>query len=104
MLGRPPLFWGTGIRFYTPFLPDALSTESSRNITAAIPMTTMTVKKSLNVCSASIPVSRTDCASVLLTVELISERTIAPTDTMIARDTTASASGPRSSTPRIAIF
>lgn len=51
-----------------PMEPAPLTTWRSRNRTAAIPMTTITVKKSENVCSADTPVSSTDVASVSLTV------------------------------------
>lgn len=85
-------------------LPAPLTALSRRNRTAATPITTMTVKKSLNVDSESIPVVRTLDASVLFTAPSISASTIDPIPTMIARDTTARASGPRLSTPCICPF
>lgn len=69
-----------------------------------MPMTTITVKNEPNVCRAFTPVSRTPLAAVLFATAstlCIWVSTIAPTPTIIASDTIASASGPRESIPLI---
>lgn len=81
--------------------PLLLTTLRSRKRTLAIPMITITVKKSANVFIASIAVVRTVSASELFTAVSISESTITPIPTTIATETIASASGTRESTPPI---
>jgi len=89
--------------FYAMLLsPALLSAPSSRKMTAATPTTTITVKKSPNVPSASAPAEIVLSAVVSLLTMLSdpsSASTIAPIPTMIESDTTASAIGPSWFTP-----